>query len=303
MSVTLRSDWAANLLINYVTRIVTNLEPKLHFLAFGRQDNIPSGYNVLAVPKVNQFTIADAGTISEGTNPTEITWGSTAYTASPTQKGLVVKISDLLIRNSAVETVKNCATEVRNAVARSLDALAQVTVNGSATSAQIIYAGGKASRAALAAGDVCEPSLIAKATTKLRAANAEALEGGYFVGVYHPNVEGDLTQNTSVGGHLGFYTDVNDLKKGEMGHFKGVRFLTSGNVQTFSSSVTVYPTAIFGADAYVWGYYQNPTPMMVATPDSNNPLLLYNTIGMKATLAITRVQEEKIVRIESATNQ
>jgi hypothetical protein len=43
--------------------------------------------------------------------------------------------------------------------------------------------------------------------------------------------------------------------------------------------------------------------MMVATPDSNNPLLLYNTIGMKATLAITRVQEEKIVRIESATNQ
>lgn len=304
MAVTARSDWSAELLINYVSRIVTNLEPKLYFLAFGRKDTIPSGFNTLAVPKVNAFTAANVSTISsEGTNPTEVTWGSSAYTASPTQKGLVVKISDMLTRNSAVETIRNAATEVRNAVARSLDNLAQTTVNGSATSAQIVYAGGKVARTGLAAGDAFEPTLITKAVGKLQAASVEPEDGNFYAGVIHPNVSTDIKQNTTVGGFLGFYKSAADIQEGKLGDLRGVRFLESGNVQTFSSNVTVYPTTIFGKDAYVWGWYQMPTPIMVSEADSNNPLALYETVGMKASLAITRVQEEKIVRVESATLQ
>lgn len=299
MALTTRTQWASDLLINYISRVVTNLEPKLHFLNFGVRDDVPAGKNTLAVGKPNSFAISDVSTLTEGVNPTAVAWGSSAYTASPTQKGLVVQLSDMLVRNSAVSTISSAAREVRNAVARSLDANAQSTINAGTN---VIYAGGKASRAALASGDVATPDLSLRAVTKLDAASVERI-GNAFVGISHPNVAGDLKQNSTVGGFLGFYTNPSDVREHKLGLFRGVAYLESGNVQTFSSSVTVYPQTIIGEEAYVWGYYQQPQPVIVTSPDSNNPLNVYQSIGMKASMAITRTQEAKIQRIESSTNQ
>jgi N4-gp56 family major capsid protein len=215
---------------------------------------------------------------------------------------MVVQISDMLVSNSAVETVRNAALEVRNAVARQLDVLAQSTVCTSSTASQIIYAGGKSNRSALAAGDAIEPTLIMKAVTKLQSANAIKM-GEVANGIIHPNVSGDLKANTTVGGYLGFYTNVEDVKKHSLGTFRGAAFLDSANVQPFTSNVAVYPTMILGSDPYGWGYFQAPTVEMVNSADSSNPLNLYTSIGMKAAIGLTRLQEEKMVRIESASLQ
>lgn len=297
--VTLRSNWGTQLLLTFVTRIVENLEPELHFLSFGMRQDAPNGFNTIDFPRVNQFVNADVTTLSEGVNPTAVSWGSTSYQATQTQKGMVVQISDLLVRSSAIETVKNAAYEVRNAVARQLDSFAQLTVNASATATQIIYAGGKSSRASLAAGDTIDPTLITKAVTKLQAAKVHPI-GGVYAGIIHPNVSGDLKSNTTVGGFLGFYTNPSDVREHKLGTFRGAAFLDSANVDKFISTVDVYPTTLLGQDAYGWGYFQAPQLEMVNSADSNNPLNLYTSIGMKATIGLTRLQEEKIVRIESA---
>lgn len=303
MPITTRTNWASALLISYITDIVRNLEPELHFLNFGRRKDIPAGFNKLVFPKVSQISTQNVSTITEGTTPTSLTWGSDAVEATVTQYGLVIQVSDLLVRNSAVEVINNCATEVKNALARKLDAVAQAKL---ITGTQVIYAGGKTSRNDITSADIFSHTLIAKAVGKLRANSARPIEGRYFVMIAHPNVVTDLTLETTAGSIISLaYTSASELKEGQIGEFRGARILQSGNVQTVTNSenVVVYPTYVFGEDAYGWGFAQLPTPIIVSQPDSTNPLGLITSIGAKAALAVEILDNNRLIRIESASAQ
>ncbi len=258
----------------------------------------------------NGFPISSAvgvAPITEGTNPSSVTWGATSYSSGPAQYGILVAVSDLLVRNSAIEVIDNASIEVKNALARLVDSAIQYVVN--AGSQGVLYAGGKTSRSTLAAGDVITQNDANRATMYLRASNAAGLkpfEGGYYVGVIHPNVMFDLMTNTATGSwtDLGRYTSVNDLREGKVRDFRGVRYLESAWQGYFNSTVPVLPTTFLGQDSFGWGYFQEPQAMLVTTPDSNNPLNLYNSISGKVTLGVTRfedsVGEVRIVRVESS---
>lgn len=303
MAITTRSNWANQLLVAYITDIVRNLEPELHFLSFGKRRDIPSGFNKLVFPKVNLFNSDDVSTITEGITPTSVTWGSQAVEANITQYGLVVQVTDLLVRGSAVEVINNCATEVRNALARKLDIAAQAKLS---TGTQVLFAGEKTSRNELTTSDTFSHVLIAKAVGKLRAASVRPVEGRYYVMIAHPNVITDLTLETVPGSVITLaYTSASELREGQIGEFRGARILQTGNSQTVknSSDVVVYLTYVFGEDAYGWGYAQLPTPIIVSQPDSSNPLGLIVSIGAKAAIAIEILDNNRLVRIESASAQ
>lgn len=247
--------------------------------------------------------------ITEGTNPSAITWGSTAYSSGPAQYGILVQISDLLVHNSAIETVDACAMQVRNALARLVDTALQTVVNSG--SQGVIYAGGQTARANIGAGDLLTQSEMNKSYRNLAAANAAGLkpfEGSYYVAVIHPFPESDLMSNTATGSFndVGRYSSVDDLRKGAMGDFRGIRYLRSAWQNYFNSTVPVFPTTVLGQDSFGWGYFQEPTPILVTTPDSNNPLNLYTSIGGKVTLGATRFEDAvgryRIVRVESAAS-
>lgn len=303
MPVTTRSNWASQLLIAYITDIVRNLEPELHFLNFGKRRDIPAGYNKLTFPKVNQIGTADVGTITEGITPTSLTWGSSAVEATITQYGLVIQVSDLLVRGSAVEVINNCATEVRNALARKLDAVVQAKL---ITGSQVLYGGDATSRDTIDGSDTFSHTLIAKSVGKLRAKNARPVEGRYFVMIAHPDIVTDLTLETTTGSIISLaYTSASELRQGQIGEFRGARILQSANVQTVTNTgnVVVYPTYIFGEDAYGWGFAQLPTPIIVAQPDTANPLGLITSIGAKAALAVEIIDNNRLIRVESASAQ
>ena len=247
--------------------------------------------------------------ITEGTNPTAITWGSTSYSSGPGQYGILVQISDLLVHNSAIETVDACTMHVRNALARLVDTALQTIVN--AGSNGVIYGGGKTTRAGLAAGDLLTQAEMNKAYRNLASANASGLkpfEGSYYVAVIHPFPESDLMSNTATGSFndVGRYTSVDDLRKGAMGDFRGIRYLRSAYQNYFNSTVAVFPTTVIGQDSFGWGYFQEPTPILVTSPDSNNPLNLYTSIGGKVTLGATRFEDtlgtQRIIRVETAAS-
>lgn len=304
MSVTVRSNWSAQLLINYVTTEIRTLEPELYFANVGVRKDVPKGSNVLAFPQTSQIATTSVSSIGEGTNPTAITWGSTAYTASQTQQGLVIQVSDLLVQSSAIEVITAGVRQVKDAMLRSIDNLIQTTVNGGTN---VLYAGGKASRAALGSGDIMDVTLLVKGVRNLRTASNAGLkpfEGKYYVAVLDPNVETDLMLNSSTGSFIdvGRYTSVSDLREGKMHDFRGARVLTSANVQTFSSTVTVHPITLLGHESFGWGYFQPLTPEIVMDADSNNPLNVFQSIGAKATLGATRFEEARIQRIECAVS-
>lgn len=245
--------------------------------------------------------------ITEGTNPTSITWGATAYSSGPAQYGILVTVSDLLVQNSAVEVVQACTMQVRNALARMVDTVLQTVVNAGTNG--VIYSGGKTSRTGIGAGDTITQADMVRAVKYLRSSNASGLQpfdGEYYVAVIHPQVMGDLMQNTNSGSwsDIGRYSNVDDMKSGRMSTFRGVRYLESAWQNYYASTVPVFPTTLLGQDSFGWGYFQEPQAILTATPDSQNALNLYNSIGGKVTLGVTRFEDtpstQRILRIESA---
>lgn len=245
--------------------------------------------------------------ITEGTNPTSVTWGATAYSSGPAQYGILVAVSDLLVRNSAIEVIDEASVQVKNALARLVDSAIQYVVN--AGSFGVIYSGGKTSRASLGAGDTISQNDANRGVMQLRSSNAAGLmpfEGGYYASIIHPHTMYDLMTNTGTGSwvDVGRYTSVDDLREGKMRDFRGVRYLETAWQNYFASTVPVMPTTFIGKDSFGWGYFQEPTAMLVTTPDSGNPLNLFNSISGKVTLGVTRFEDAtgyvRIVRVESA---
>ena len=248
-------------------------------------------------------------TILEGSNPTAITWGATSYGSGPFQYGILVTVSDLLVRNSAIQVVDACSDEVTNALARQVDTVIQTVVN-SATNG-VIYAGGKTSRTGLAAGDVLTQAEMIKAVTWMRAANGagvEGFDGDYFAAVIHPAVAGDLMTNSQTGAYqdIARYTNTSDLSAGKLGSFRGVRYMETAHQDYFNSTTAVFPTTVLGKNSFGWGYFQAPTPVLITDADSNNALNLFNSIGGKVTLGVTRFEDKlgvfRMVRVESSTS-
>lgn len=334
------------LLVSYINEEIKVLEPMLQYARLGKRKDAPKGYDRILFPQTNQLPVkvntsieAAAGgsvwgagggmpsvggatdgqsnspvsssygvaAITEGTNPTAVTWGATSYSSPPYQFGILVTITDLLVRDSAIETVTSASRQVRNSLARMVDTVLQTTVN--AGSNGVVYAGGRTTRATLAAGDLITQSEMNKGVKYLRSSNAAGLrpfEGQYYVAVIHPQVEGDLMDNTSTGSFtdVGRYTSVDDLRKGTVGDFRGVRYLRSAWQNSFHSTVEVLPTTLMGEESFGWGFFQQPQAILTNTPDSANALNLYTSIGGKVALGVTRFEDTtnavRIVRIESA---
>lgn len=245
--------------------------------------------------------------ITEGTNPTAVTWGATAYSTGLTQYGILVQVTDLLVRGSAIEVVSGATRNVRLSLARLVDTAIQGVVNAGTNG--VIYSGGKTTRASLGAGDYIVQSDMQRAVKMLRSSNAAGLrpfDGQYYVAVIHPQVMGDLMTNTATGSwsDIGRYSNVDDMKSGTMSTFRGIRYLESAWQNYFNSTVPVMPTTVLGDESFGWGFFQQPTPILVSTPDSNNPLNLFTSIGGKVALGVTRFEDslgtQRIQRIESA---
>ena len=251
-------------------------------------------------------SVVGVAAITEGTNPTAITWGASSFATGPAQYGILVAVSDLLVRSSAIEVIDNATREVRNSLARMVDTILQTVVN--AGSNGVIYSGANTARTGLGAGDLITQADMVKAVSYLRSSNAAGLKdfGGYYTCIIHPAVAADLMSNSNTGSFIdvGRYTSVDELKKGKLGGFRGVRYLESAWQNYFNSTVSVMPTTLVGQDSFGWGFFQEPQAILTTSADSNNPLNLFSSIGGKVTMGVTRFNDTlgapRIIRVESA---
>ena len=147
---------------------------------FGAGASIQGGQTATA-PGFPVSSTEGVALITEGTNPTAVTWGATSYGSGPSQYGILVQVSDLLVHNSAIEVVDACAMQVRNALARLVDTAIQAVVNSGANG--VIYAGGKTARSSLGAGDLCTQFEMTKAYRNLASSNAAGLKPGLKTGI------------------------------------------------------------------------------------------------------------------------
>src|SRR5690606_25535569 len=102
------------------------------------------------------------------------------------------------------------------------------------------------------ATDVLTADLLNRASALLDSKNAMRFEGGGYVATIHPYQMYDLRKETGTGNWLEVnkYVTPDKIFKGEIGMLSNCRVIVCPNIQTFSSSVTVYPALVFGRGAY-----------------------------------------------------
>jgi len=290
--------------IYFDTKVIESLQPNLYFEQFGEVQTVPQGNYTSRFFTFNPISTASVTTLTEGTGPTPIAVSVNAIDVTPTQYGVSVEMTDLVVLTSAFELANYTLNEVGKAMARKIDTVIQTVVNAGTN---VLYGGTATSRSGLGANDKITAVLITKAAQKLRANSAPEVTGGGYVAIMHPFVAYDLMTETGTGNWLEVhkYAQPQNIFNGEIGSLAGVRIVQSPNVQTFSSTVTVYPTTVLGAGAYRIAYWlAGKVNTYVYLPEQAvsiaNQLGQKGWIGAKTNMAVARTQEERLIRIETA---
>ena len=282
-------------------KTLENFEPALFFAKLGEKPMVDNGIGTVSWAKPSKLSVTPAtATLTEGTTPSSTAFSYSTISATPTQYGIYVEISDRLIKAAPTRITGDAAKEVGMNMARIIDQVVQTEIMGGTN---VLYSdvSVNVARTDVAVTDIMTSSLIRKGVTKLRSLDAPTIDGTYFLAVLHPFVEGDLRAESG-GAYIEFskYTTPDKLFKGEIGVMHGARFVISSNVQTFTSTTTVYPSLLMGKGAYGVCDWSSLETIYQGLGSGNDPLNQRATIGAKVDFVAKRLQENGMVRLETA---
>ncbi|MDD2954947.1 MAG: N4-gp56 family major capsid protein [Oscillospiraceae bacterium] len=287
----------------YEKALMRRMVPNLVYAKYGQHRSAPK--NEGDTMNFRRFGSLAAATtaLTEGVTPSGSDLAVTSVTATVKQYGDFVEISDKLDMVGVDPVLAESAGVLGEQAALTIDTIVRDEVT-SGTS--VVYAGGRANRDALTAADVVTSNDIRKAVRTLKRNNAKPMEGGFYIGIIHPDVAYDV-MNDSMWQDISKYSGGTQIMKGEIGKIHGVRFLESTNNKTVENSggVGVHLSMIIGQDAYgvvdVAG--RSKPEMIVKSAGSSgtaDPLNQRATSGWKALFTAKRLQELAMVRLESA---
>ena len=277
----------------YSDYLIDNAQPKLVHDQFGQKHPIPkNGGKTIEFRKYSPLPKL-LTPLTEGVTPDGQSLTVTTIEATVNQYGGYITLSDVLLL-TAIDNNLVQATKLLGAQAgATLDTITREVLNGGTN---VIYAGGVASRGALADNLTVED--IKKAARALKTQNAEKI-GDSFVAIIHPDVAYDLT-NDPAWQNVKDY-DPKDWYEGEIGRIAGVRFVETTEAKIFDGGV--YSTLVLADNAYgvteiEGGGLQHFTKQL-GSAGTADPIDQRATVGWKATKVAERLVEQFMVRIES----
>ena len=126
--------------------------------------------------------------LTEGVTPDGNHLNVTTVTATVSQYGDYITISDLLKLTAIDNNITEALHLLGDQAGRTLDTITRDVLAGGSN---VNYCGGRTSRASLQATDTLTVTDIEKAATQLKAANCPTFDG-YYVAIIHPYVSYDL---------------------------------------------------------------------------------------------------------------
>jgi N4-gp56 family major capsid protein len=226
------------------------------------------------VPGTNQlrYTVfADLGaaeSLLEGVppQPEGLVWDTQEFTG--TQKGKLVAITDLAEDFSPFELYRIAAEKIAWNAVDTAEKDAVTLVNTGASPQGITIAG-------ITAGQPAD-NIIA-ATVGLKKADVPMFSDGTYHALISPADSAAVMKQTGEKGWTDTmkYANGTALLNGEIGTFRGVRFIESNRVADTK-------TVIFGPDAFIWGDFQTIRAYRVAPGnDHSDPLAQRGLVGWK----------------------
>ena len=285
--------------IYYDRMFLERLTPQLYLKACGEMRPLPTkSGTMIKWHRLNKLSAATTP-LTENTNPSEQTVGTTAVSAEPLTYGAWTKVSTELNLKSINPIVEEILGEQADQAALTYDTIVFNAIHGNLTNQ---FGGGAANEAAVADTSVFNASEIRKAVFTLRNANVPGFEGNLYKGVIHPAQQFDLFSDTSVGAFVDVfkYTTPDPLMKGEIGQLWGTRFVVSTNLPTGTGATDeTYRGFIFGKAAYgVTELSGNGVKTVRQGPGSNaDPLEMFTTLGWKFIMATKVLQASRAIEV------
>lgn len=287
----------------YDRQLIDLAEAKLVHDQFGQKRPIPQGTGKTI--EFRQFSPLPKITrpLSEGVTPDGQALDVSAKTATVTQLGGFVRLSDMLdmtaFDNVAAEALKLIGSQA----GRSIDTLVREILNGGTN---VQYAEGQVDdRTKITKSHLLTVKAIRMAVRSLKRQNAETINGSY-VAIIHPDVAYDLMSDPEwKDWHQ--YTTPENMYRNEIGQIAGVRFVESTEAKIFekagSGSVDVYSTLILADNAYgvtdLEGGGLKTIVKQLGSGGTADPLEQRSTVGWKCTRTAKILVEQYMVRIET----
>lgn len=291
---------------------------------------------VEALPKNKSLTIKWRRTIPFDVSPIALTEGVTPapqaidmedVTATIAQYGAWMGFSDV-VQDTYEDPI--LAEAMDNMADQAATTKEMIIWNVMRAGTQVLYSGSATSRATVVA-PIDENVLIdaqmelktnhAKPITKMLTASlkiaTEPVAGGY-IGVGHTRMERDLRDLTGFVVREKYSESTKLLSEYEIGKFQDLRFILTPHLEPFygagdttlsgvlnnGTRVDVYPLVIFGADAFAVTPLKGAESVniQVINPKATveDPLAQRGAISWKMWFVATRLNEQWIIRVESA---
>lgn len=297
------NDLSSTMKTFYKTSLLENARAKLFFNQFGQKQPLPKNNGKKVEWRKFETFKKQMTPLVEGVTPDGHNINMTKIEKEISQYGDYVTVSDRL-EMEAVDPIITCITEETGAEAG--EVLDTITRNEVITGTNVIYAGGKTSRATLTSADTLTPTLVDQAFTMLKKMKAPTINNDY-IAIIHPSVAYDLRESTDwLDVHK--YAQPGEIYNGEIGKLHGVRFIETTEQKIWranDSDPAVYATVIFGKDA--WGVIEPSAEALEiivkqrGSAGTSDPLDQRSTVGFKASHAAQILYNERLVRVESGS--
>ena len=294
----------------YSDYLIDMAEPNLVHDQFGQKHPIPkNGGKIIEFRKYDSLPKA-LTPLTEGVTPNGQKLSMSVITSNVQQYGGYIELSDILLLTAIDNNLVQATKLLGSQAGRTLDTITREVLNGGTN---VQYAEGQVTaRNALVGGQASgnhylTVDAVRRAVRFLKVMNAPKINGSY-VGIIHPDVSYDLMSDPKWV-NVKTYSDPDGIYEGEIGKIEGVRFVETSEAKVFegagASGVDVYSTLILGADAYgvteITGGGLEHIVKQLGSAGTADPLNQRATAGWKATKTAERLEEQYMVRIETAS--
>ena len=301
-NMTTSSALSAGMQTYYNRELLRTFEPNLVHLQFGDEHRMPPHSGL--VMNMRKLIPMETNTkaLSEGDPGESVMLAETEVTVQLQQYGEYARCTDKLDLTHLDMDIMRRTKLFGDAGARSIDAVVREEL---AKCANVIYAGGKASRAELTAADKLTSRELRKAVKTLKKNHAQTF-GGYFVAIIGPDTMYDLQEDEAFV-KVSQYQDKENIYTGEVGRLFGVRLVETTEAKIFegagASGADVASVIVLGQYAYGVTSLKGAKPRVIVKPAGSagtaDPLDQISTVGWKMDgFGAKLLQPEYAVRIE-----
>lgn len=301
-NMTTSSALSAGMQTYYNRELLRTFEPNLVHLQFGDEHRMPPNSGL--VMNMRKLIPLETNTkaLSEGDPGESVMLAETEVTVQLQQYGEYARCTDKLDLTHLDMDIMRRTKLFGDAGARSIDAVVREEL---AKCANVIYAGGKASRAELTAADKLTSRELRKAVKTLKKNHAQTF-GGYYVAIIGPDTMYDLQEDEAFV-KVSQYQDKENIYTGEVGRLFGVRLVETTEAKIFegagASGADVASVIVLGQYAYGVTSLKGAKPRVIVKPAGSagtaDPLDQISTVGWKMDgFGAKLLQPEYAVRIE-----